>query len=53
MDIRRILELLEASGYEGWYVLEQDVMLGADPGSGPKEDVRRSLEFLSKVIQSA
>ena len=53
VDIRRILELLEASGYEGWYVLEQDVMLGADPGSGPKEDVRRSLEFLSKVIQSA
>ncbi len=53
VDLRRILELLEAAGYEGWYVLEQDVMLGADPGSGPKEDVRRSLEFLSKVIQSA
>jgi inosose dehydratase len=53
VDVRRILELLEAAGYEGWYVLEQDVMLGADPGSGPKEDVRRSMEYLSKVIQSA
>ena len=52
VDVRRILELLEAAGYEGWYVLEQDVMLGADPGSGPMEDVRRSLEYLSKVIQS-
>jgi len=53
VDLRRILELLEAAGYEGWYVLEQDVMLGADVGPGPKEDVRRSLEYLSKVIQSA
>jgi inosose dehydratase len=53
VDVRRILELLEAAGYEGWYVLEQDVMLGAEPGSGPMEDVRRSLEFLSRVIQSA
>ena len=57
VDLRRILELLEAAGYGGWYVLEQDVMLGAEPGPGPgpgpKEDVRRSLEFLSKVVQSA
>ena len=52
VDLRRILELLEAAGDRGWYVLEQDVMLGADPGSGPMEDVRRSLEYLSKVIQS-
>ncbi len=51
VDVRRILELLEAAGYRGWYVVEQDVML--DPGSIPMEDVRRSLEFLSKVIQSA
>ena len=53
VDVRRILELLDAAGYDGWYVLEQDVMLGADTGSGPMEDVRRSLEYLSKVIQSA
>ena len=55
VDVRRVLGSLEAAGYEGWYVLEQDIMLGAepDPGAGPMEDVRRSLEFLSKEIQSA
>jgi inosose dehydratase len=53
VDVRRILELLDAAGYDGWYVLEQDVMLGGGPGPGPMEDVRRSLEYLSKVIQSA
>jgi inosose dehydratase len=55
VDVRRVLGSLEAAGYEGWYVLEQDIMLDAepDPGAGPMEDVRRSLELLSKEIQSA
>ncbi len=55
LDVRRVLGSLEAAGYEGWYVLEQDIMLDAepDPGAGPMEDVRRSLEFLSKAIQSS
>jgi inosose dehydratase len=55
VDVRRVLELLEEAGYEGWYVLEQDVMIEAepDPGSGPMDDVRKSLNYLSRVIQSA
>ncbi len=52
VDVRRVLELLETAGYEGWYVLEQDIMLDAEPGAGPIESVRRSLAFLSKVFQS-
>jgi inosose dehydratase len=54
VDVQGVLEPLEAAGYEGWYVLEQDIMLNAEPGSGagPIESVRRSLAFLSKVFQS-
>jgi inosose dehydratase len=54
VDVRGVLEPLEAAGYEGWYVLEQDIMLDAepDPGAGPIESVRRSLAFLSRVFQS-
>ena len=46
--IRETVALLESSGYAGWYVLEQDVVLEAEPpaGAGPVEDVARSLEFL-------
>ena len=43
---------LEQSGYDGWYVLEQDcALLSADipPGTGPIEDVRRSIAFLRSV----
>ena len=52
VDVRRVLELLEEVGYEGWYVLEQDVMLDAEPeaGGGPCEDVRKSLAFLSNAV---
>jgi inosose dehydratase len=55
LEVRRVLELLEEAGYEWWYVLEQDVMIDGepDPGSGPVHDVRKSLTFLSSVIQAA
>jgi inosose dehydratase len=44
---------LERAGYEGWYVLEQDCALpSADIplGSGPIEDVQRSIEFLRPLL---
>ena len=46
--IRETVSLLEAGGYQGWYVLEQDVVLSAEPaaGAGPMRDVESSLEFL-------
>jgi inosose dehydratase len=47
VDIAGLVEILEPAGYDGWYVLEQDVMLDAEPdGIGPVADVRRSRDFL-------
>ena len=43
-----ILTGLEQAGYTGWYVLEQDVALSAT-SPAPADDVRRSIEFLSRV----
>lgn len=49
IDIRMIVTRLEESGYRGYYVLEQDRMLHAEPalGTGPVDDVRASLGFLT------
>ena len=46
--VREAVLALERAGYAGWYVLEQDVALAAEPpqGAGPVEDVARSIEFL-------
>ena len=38
-------------GYDGWYVLEQDIMLAADPGYGPAAEVGRSLAYLNGVLE--
>ncbi|MGI9595461.1 MAG: sugar phosphate isomerase/epimerase family protein [Acidimicrobiales bacterium] len=49
LAIDRVIQDLEAAGYRGWYVLEQDVAItGPEPavGSGPIEDVRRSVNYL-------
>jgi inosose dehydratase len=48
VDVAEFVAVLERAGYSGWYVLEQDAMLDADPGDavGPVADVRASLEFL-------
>ena len=51
VDVAGIVELLESAGYQGWYVLEQDTMLDAEPapGSGPRDDVRASVAFLHRL----
>ncbi|MFZ2016001.1 MAG: TIM barrel protein [Nocardioides sp.] len=50
-----VVVALEERGYEGWYVLEQDVALTRGlpaEGSGPVEDVQQCLDFLQdKVAQ--
>jgi inosose dehydratase len=48
VDIAGVIGALEAQGYRGWYVLEQDVSLRADPspGSGPKADAVDSVGYL-------
>jgi inosose dehydratase len=45
-----MVRTLEAAGYRGWYVLEQDVMLDGRPtDDGPDGNVRQSLEYLRGV----
>ncbi len=48
LDIAGVVAALEAVGYQGWYVLEQDCALDGEPaaGAGPLLDVARSIEFL-------
>jgi len=52
VDVRRVLDVLDGAGYEGWYVLEQDIMLDNDPGSGPTAEVERSLAYLRGVLET-
>jgi len=52
VNTERVIGLLEKSGYAGWYVLEQDIMLTGEPeeGEGPIDDVRKSLNFVRRVL---
>lgn len=52
VDIRAMIEALRSHGYDGWYVLEQDVMFkhGAPEGDGPMADVRTSLDFVKAAL---
>jgi inosose dehydratase len=48
VDVAGIVDSLERAGYQGWYVLEQDVMLPDEPdGEGPVADVRQCLDYLT------
>jgi inosose dehydratase len=49
VDLAAIVSTLDGAGYAGWYVLEQDTVLSAEPppGSGPVDDVRASLAYLA------
>jgi inosose dehydratase len=48
LDIAAIVAALEAAGYQGWYVLEQDSALEGEPaaGQGPIQDVGASIAYL-------
>jgi inosose dehydratase len=50
VDIAAMVRTLEAAGYQGWYVLEQDIQL-SDTASdaAPVDDVRVSRDFLVTV----
>lgn len=51
VDVAAIVRTLEDAGYQGWYVMEQDTILDAEPqaGAGPVAEVRTGLEFLTGV----
>jgi inosose dehydratase len=49
VDIAGFVKTLEASGFDGWYVLEQDCVLNNDPapGEGPVGDAKKSFDYLA------
>lgn len=51
VDVAGVIRHLEANGFAGWYVLEQDTALSADPaeGEGPVADARISVAYLEKL----
>ena len=51
VDIAGVIRTLEQAGYQGWYVLEQDTSLTAEPapGEGPKADAVSSVAFLEEL----
>jgi inosose dehydratase len=48
INIPGIVGALTTAGYTGWYVMEQDTILAAEPepGAGPVGDVLRSVAFM-------
>jgi inosose dehydratase len=49
--IGKIVRLLEDVGYEGWYVIEQDLVLDEVPAveAGPFDNAKRSLDYLRSL----
>ncbi|CAJ1500263.1 sugar phosphate isomerase/epimerase family protein [[Mycobacterium] burgundiense] len=51
VDIAGIVKLLRDNGYDGWYVMEQDAILDAEPDEqdGPLSDVMASVSYLRSI----
>jgi len=51
LDIEAVFSRLQEAGYQGWFVLEQDTALTADPepSRGPIEAARQSLEYFRRI----
>jgi inosose dehydratase len=51
VDVAGIVGSLEGAGYDGWYVLEPDMVIDAEPapGAGPLADVRACVDFLAGI----
>jgi inosose dehydratase len=51
VDVAGVVGALEAAGYQGWYVLEQDTTLDGPPqDEGPIRAVRESLSYLRGLV---
>ena len=51
VDIASIVNTLQRSGYQGWWVLEQDTILTEEPrGEGPISDVRTSADYVRSLL---
>jgi inosose dehydratase len=56
VDILGVVETLEAAGYRGWYVIEQDTAITDGlpaEGEGPVTQVRTSMQYLTDVVAPA
>jgi inosose dehydratase len=53
VDIAGIVSSLRRNGYDGWFVMEQDTILDAEPlDEGPLADVRASVTFMRNACRS-
>ena len=55
LPLAEIIATLEEAGYDGWYVIEQDVAITGpmpEPGQGPIDDVAASIAFLRSVDEA-
>jgi inosose dehydratase len=54
LDIEAVCDRLQEAGYEGWFVLEQDTALTADPepGGGPIAAARQSLDWFRRITSA-
>lgn len=54
VDVTGFVTALEAQGYEGWYVIEQDMVLDSEPepGEGPIVAARQSFAFLEGLASA-
>jgi inosose dehydratase len=53
IDIAGIVTALRSNGFDGWFVMEQDTILDAEPtDEGPVRDVRTSVAYLADVTGS-
>ncbi len=51
VDFAAVAAALRRHDYDGWWVLEQDTILTAEPdGEGPVRDVRRSADRLREIL---
>jgi inosose dehydratase len=52
VDIAGIVTALRSNGFDGWFVMEQDTILDAEPtGEGPLRDVAASVTFMQNVCR--
>ena len=53
VDIERVVLGLLDAGFDGWFVLEQDTILTAEPtDAGPVIDVIASVAYLREVVKA-
>ncbi|MGU3431636.1 sugar phosphate isomerase/epimerase family protein [Actinomycetes bacterium M1A6_2h] len=53
VDIASVVNSLLDAGFDGWFVLEQDTILGLEPvDEGPVVDVVKSVAFLRSVVDA-